>query len=401
LVKRNITLCAPGLVLAAHGAAAMELDTLIPAGLPGLGTAPPLSVIGSARAGDAALPIRLGEFSIAPTLTAGAGYDTAPNGSAGAAATLTLAQSFVVTDAPLGFGAVLSGNTSVLPSDPRQDVSGYTAAAGEEAVLPRETVSFVAGYARRAATGFSLSGIAAAKPQSYGVLGVSARDKISAGMFTLTPQISYAVTSFDGAPAENVAQTGGRFELDVAPGGSTRIVILIEATSQKFRTASLDAASYAALAGLDEDATGLWDVRLLAGAAWRRPRRGAAITAPVLEAAATWAPTELDIVSLTAAHEIDDPDQISPDGYMLTQGNLSWTHEAGHDIDLSAAMQASHAAFFSARRNETLAAAGAALAWHVSGALALDAAYQFNDRQADFLRAANEQIVTLNAVWTP
>ena len=33
--------------------------------------------------------------------------------------------------------------------------------------------------------------------------------------------------------------------------------------------------------------------------------------------------------------------------------------------------------------------------------LALNAAYEFNDRQANFLRAANEHVVTIGATWTP
>jgi hypothetical protein len=379
----------------------MELDTLIPAGVPGFGAAAPLSVIGQAQAGMTPVPIQLGGFSIAPSMTAGAGYDTAPNGSAGASATLTLQQSFLVTDAPLGFGGYIAGTTNYLPGEPRQDSSGYTAAVGEEAVFPQQTFSIGAGYLRGVETGFALSTAAPSKPQAYGFASFAAADKVRAGMFTLTPQISYGFTSFASAPAADFAQTRARLEADLAPGGPLRAVTLIEATTQNFRTPNLDATSYAAMSGIDENATGLWDFRLLGGAAWRRPARGHAMSAPVIEAAATWAPTELDSLSASAAHEIDDPDQVSPNGYTLTRANLSWTHEAGSDIDLSFAVQASHAAFFGTRRNETLAEAGATLAWHISNGLAFDAAYQFNDRQADFLRAANQQLITLNAIWTP
>lgn len=400
-MNRNMTLCAPGLVLAAHGAAAMELDTLIPAGVPGLGAAAPLSVVGQARTGEPQPPIRLGGVSIAPTFTAGAGYDTAPNGTAGAAAMLTLQQSFLATDAPLGFGAYLAGATTYLPGETQQDTASYTAAAGDEAVFPKETFSLAGGYARSVESSFALTTDAATKPQAYGFASFAFGDKISAGMFTLAPQISYGFTTFDGAPEQDFSELRGRIELDYAPGGPVRAVTLFEATAQNYRLPSLNASSYAALAGIDDDATGLWEFRLLGGGAWRLPARGAAIVAPVVEAAASWAPTELDILSVSTAHEINDPEQISPDGYTLTQANLSWTHEAGNDIDLSFAVQVSHAAFFDTLRNETLAEAAAALAMHINGALAIDAAYQFNDRQADFLRAANQHIVTLNVVWTP
>ena len=187
----------------------------------------------------------------------------------------------------------------------------------------------------------------------------------------------------------------------VTPGGPLRLVTLLEATQSNYRNEILDAGSYAALAGLDDDATGLWEFRVLAGAAWRQPRMGGALVAPVLEAAATWAPSELDDVSLTAAHEIDDPDQIGAVGYTLTQGELSYTHELQRTLVFSGDFKAAHAAYFGTRMTESLFDTSAQLAWHVNAAFALDAAYAFNDRQANYLRAANEHVVTLSAVWTP
>jgi hypothetical protein len=399
---RNIYRYAPaGLAFAAHGAAAMELDTLIPPGIPGLGEATPLSVISRAQQTDQPLPIQLGGVSINPLLLAGAGYDSAPNGATTGSGLFTLQPSVTAADAPLGFGAYASGNLAVYPAITTQNTQSYTLAAGEEAVFPQETLSLAGGYVRGAETGFALSAIALPKPVTYGFGALTAGDKITAGMFTLSPQLSVTDARFDRYPAQDFSQLRGRLGLDFTPGGPIRLVTLFEATQSQYRNPAYDAGSYAALAGIDDDATGLWEFRALAGAALRLPRTGAAIAAPVLEAAATWLPTELDNLSASVVHEIDDPDQIGPTGYTLTQASLSYTHEAGSDIDLSGVFTASHAAYYGSRQTETLFSAGTTLAWHVNSAIALDARYLFNDRQANFIGAANEHSVTFSAVWTP
>ena len=403
---RNFNHFAPGLLAVAqgflaHAAMAMELDTLIPPGIPGLGQAQPLTVIGQTPGLSKPVPWQLGGATMQPQLQAEFGYDSAPGAESGGSNLISATPSLIVADAPAGFGAYLQGTSEYLPSQTAQDVSGYTVALGEAAVLPQETISIAGGFARSAETGFGLSTRNLAKPLSYSVGLFDAADRISAGMFTLTPDVSYTKAAFDALPAEDFWQIRGKARLEFAPGGPLRLVTLLEATQSNYRNEILDAGSYAALAGLDDDATGLWEFRVLAGAAWRQPRMGGALVAPVLEAAATWAPSELDDVSLTAAHEIDDPDQIGAVGYTLTQGEVSYTHELQRTLDFSGDFKAAHAAYFGTRMTESLFDTSAQLAWHVNSAFALDAAYAFNDRQANYLRAANEHVVTLSAVWTP
>jgi hypothetical protein len=399
---RNIYRYAPaGLAFAAHGAAAMELDTLIPAGIPGLGQPTPLSVISRAPLMDQPLPIQFGGLSIDPRLAAGAGYDSAPNGAAAGTQRLSLQPSLAAADPALGFGAYAGGNLASYPATPSQNTQNVTLAAGEEAVLAQQTLSLAGGYVQGDETGFALSAIALPKPVAYNFAALTAGDKITAGMFTLAPQLSVADARFNLYPAQNFTQLRGRFGLDFTPGGPARLVTLFEATQSQYRNQAYDSGTYTALAGIEDDATGLWDFRALAGAALRLPRTGAVIAAPVLEAAATWLPTELDNLSASVAREIDDPDQIGPTAYTLTQASLSYTHEATENIDLSGLLTASNAAYFGSRQTETLFNAGLTLAWHVNSAIAFDAGYTFNDRQANFLPAANEHTVTFSAVWTP
>lgn len=404
---RNIAIYAPaGLVFAAHGASGMELDTLLPAGIPGLGAPAPLTVIGRLQGEDRPIPIQLGDFSLQPTIAAGLGYDSAPNGNAAGTEDINAAPSLIAVDIPAGFGAYIAGNTQLLVGEPGQDTAGYTAAAGEEAVFPQETISLSAGIARTAQTGFGLNTLGLSKPIAFTAAGANLGDKILAGMFTLKPQISFTTAKFDSLAAEDVSQFRASTGIDYTPGGPFRVVSLFESTDSRYRAKNFNAQSYAALIGLDEDATGLWEYRILAGAAWRvpapdAPASAAARAAPVLEAAATWAPSELDTVSADAEREIDDPDQIGPAGYTITEADLAYTHEMGGGIDVTGTFKAANAAYFGTRLNETILNAAGTIAWHLNASLAINLSYAFNDRQANFLRADNEHIVTFNAVFTP
>jgi hypothetical protein len=404
---RNIAIYAPaGLVFAAHGATAMELDTLLPAGIPGLGAPAPLTVIGRLQGEDRPIPIQLGNFTLEPTVSTGLGYDSAPNGNAAGTENVTAQPSLIVTDIPAGFGAYIAGNTEFLAGEPGQDTAGYTAAAGEEAVFPRETISLSGGIARTAQTGFGLNTLGLSKPIAFTAAGLNFSDKFLAGMFTLKPEISFTAAKFDSLPSEDVSQWRASTGIDYMPGGPFRLVSRVEATQSLYRAKTFNAQSYAALLGIDQDATGLWEYRILAGAAWRVPAQNApasaaARAAPVLEAAATWAPSERDTVSADAAREINDPDQIGPAGYTITQADLSYTHETGGGIDTTCTFKAANAAYFGTGLHETILNAAVTIAWHLNAALAVNVSYAFNDRQANFLRAANEHIVTFNAVFTP
>jgi len=61
----------------------------------------------------------------------------------------------------------------------------------------------------------------------------------------------------------------------------------------------------------------------------------------------------------------------------------------------------SRAAYMWSPLRETLFSTSFALSWRMSPALALQGRYVFNDRQANFLRAANEHVLTLGLDWAP
>jgi hypothetical protein len=102
-----------------------------------------------------------------------------------------------------------------------------------------------------------------------------------------------------------------------------------------------------------------------------------------------------------AAREIDDPDQISAAPYTLSAIRFRLRHEYLRNVTFNLSARAENAAYLQTDLNETLFDTDAAMTWQVNPAVAITADYAFHDRQANFLRAANEHVVTFGVTWTP
>jgi Putative beta-barrel porin 2 len=363
------------LALLGARAPAQELDTILPDTIPGYGTQ-----FGVTAPGHLPRPettgLQWGGITIAPSLATAAGYDSAPNGAA-ASSLLNLTPSLTLADPILGFGAYAAANASLYPEDRAQNTSGTVLAMGERAVLPRETITLSAGDLRAQTTGFALDTISITRPIAFSVLDFRAGDKISAGLFALEPQFSNTSYRFPGYAAQNRTDNRETLNLSVIPGGPTEILLRLRATQSSYRTPLFNAHTNQALAGLNHTANGIWTFSALAGAAQRQPRYGKTLIAPVLEARLDWMPTGLDRLRLTLAREIDDPDEISATPYTISQAQLSVVHEYSRTVTIKLAEAIANAAYFDSPD------------------------YNFNDRQANYLRAANEHVATLGLTWTP
>lgn len=399
LVLRNVALLAPGLVLAAHSAAALELDTLLPSDIPGFGAAPGLSILSRPHPDYDSFGINLGGVTLGPNLTAGLGYDSTPNGNASGSPFATLAPSLAITDTTAGFGAYLATNAEQFFSAPTQNTAGYTVALGERAEYAADIFTLALAQLRAQESGFTLNTLSIAKPLTITASEITLSDKHDCGLFTLTPQFSATLSRL---PAEAAADsTDYRQALTLETTGPARFVTYLHATETAFRASAENANTYEALFGLADDAPGLWNFRALAGLAIRQPVAGNYLMAPVLEAALDWMPTTLDSLNFTLARELDDPEQESAAGYTLTQAKISIAHEYLRNIVMTASLSATHAAYFQSPLTESLFNTDAAITWRLNRQFSVNADYAFNDRQANFLGAANEHVVTCNFVWTP
>ncbi|MDE8343771.1 MAG: outer membrane beta-barrel protein [Acidocella sp.] len=390
-----------GLTLAAHPARALELDTLLPGGIPGFNTTPDVTILTRQHPQYDSLGIRWGSWEINPELSFGAGYDSNPNGIALPSATLSLAPSLLVHNTALGFGAYAAGQSQNYPQSPSQNSNGYTVALGEGLLLPHNTLILALVRLRTQETGFTLASISTLKPAPLTGTEFRASDKFSTGMLTLTPEFIYA-TAVTAPPASLTATNiGGGLTLTFTPDAITSLVMHLHASNWRFSQPGQNANDDTALIGLSNDAERLWSFRLLAGIAARQPTTGKSQIVPVIEAAADWMPSSLTSLDFTAAHEIEDPERLDAASYTLTESKLSLAHELRRNIIITTAASATQAVYFHNPLTETILSNADTITWRLNRQFKLATAYRFNDRQANHLRAANEHIVTLTLTWAP
>ena len=149
---------------------------------------------------------------------------------------------------------------------------------------------FPAPGSRSAETGFALNSFAITKPIAFTLKDVRASDEITAGCFTLTPRLSASFYDFPDLPSQNWQDLQAGLTLHYDNGAPLSYVAALRAGRSTGADVSQGAGNYAALAGLQDEADELWTISVLAGGAWRAPRVGQGLTAPVMEARLDWAP---------------------------------------------------------------------------------------------------------------
>ncbi|MBB5372352.1 outer membrane beta-barrel protein [Acidocella aromatica] len=380
-------------------AKAQQLDLLLPDdSVPGYGRK--FSVIAEHRnLAPGATGWEWNGVTLAPQLGIATGYDSAPNGAAGSTL-FNASPSLLVSDPVAGFGAYAEVNTSRYPQDVSQNTVTAALAGGERIELPREVITIAAAYLRGAETGFNVDTPVLTHPLVFTLTDLRASDEISSGMFTLKPEIDAGFYSFPDMPELNRRDMHEALTLSYAPDGPLRYVMRLHATQSDYKANYLTARTNEILAGVEDKADGLWTLSLLAGAA-QRHSRDISVAAPVLEARLDWLPTQRDKVQLAVLREIDDPDEISATPYRLTEAKLSLEHSLLENVIVNGVAKVSNVAYMKGNSRETLVAASLEMGWYLTPNLALNGSYEFNNRQANYVSAASEHVVTMGLEWMP
>ncbi|MDE1905207.1 MAG: outer membrane beta-barrel protein [Rhodospirillales bacterium] len=380
-------------------ARAQMLEELLPSAAPGY-TAAPSWLAERREAAPGATGWQLGGLSLAPGIAARSGYDSAPNGSAGSSV-FGLTPSLLLADPVAGFAAYAEADETAYLQNSAQNVTTAALAAGERVQFPRETLTLSGAFVKSAETGFALSSFAIARPAAFTLKDIRARDDITAGCLTISPLFSASFYNFPHLAAQNRQDMRASLRLHYDNGAALSYVAELRGGRSAGTDIIQEANNYAALAGLQDKADGLWTISALAGSAWRAPRVGRGLVAPVLEARLDWLPDQLDELRLNLAREIDDPDRLSAVPYTFTEAKLTFIRSGLQNVTLKAMADASNAAYLRTPLRETLFSTSAEVKWQMSPALALNGRYAFNDRQSNLLGAANEHVLTLGVSWAP
>jgi hypothetical protein len=387
-------------LLAAPLARAQLLDTLLPPAVPGFGQK--FSVIAQRRQfAPGATGWNFGGITATPSVNLGAGYDSAPGGSTGSPV-LQGNATMLLTDDAAGFGLFAMAGGNAYPQNTAQNISTAALAAGERLALARQTVVLSGAVVHGAVTGFAFDTSEITAPIPFTLKNLRARDEILSGPFTLTPAFTLSRYDFagQGVPANRIVPAEN-LTLSYNPGSPLTAVLRLGATQLVYDSPSQNAGILQLVGGVREQQIGLWSLSLLAGMAHRQPATGTGFTAPVLEMRGDWMPTRLDEISLTASHEIDDPDAITAAPYTRTSIKLAVSHAYLENVTVRMLADLAKAQYIQSSLSEFLATGEIDMQWRASPALAVEAVYRYNTRQANLISAANEHVVTLGMTWTP
>ena len=343
--------------LPAAPARAQLIDRYFPAGIPGYGAAPGVTVLSRDRQSYEPLGIRTGGFVIRPTLSTGLGATTNATGQPGgrgSALVQTSASLQASTDwGRHAIGGYLSLDDQRVLAATNQSATSWTAALGGTADIGRDRLVLGAAHLDLFQTARALDGLPIDRPGRYRVNNARASYTWqSSGRLAVTPALAVTDTRYDDVFVGGrrvVQRYRDRTALEGAVTTTWELApqrrLVLDLRANSFNHAhrepgqpSRNATTFAALAGIDYAASAVWRVRALAGLQHRsfadpslKP-----VTGPSAEASAIWTPSGLTTVTATLARRIEDAAELTAVSYTFTGLHLAIDHELHRNLLLAA-----------------------------------------------------------------
>jgi hypothetical protein len=399
---RSCTLAFVIAMALAGAARAQVIDQYLDPDIPGYGTDPGVTVTSRAHPDYDATGVRVGIFTVSPSLTEGFGYDDNVTGTSSAHGS-----PLVETNAKLGVAAdwgltqanaALEVDNSEYLSQSDQSFTNWSAALGGAHDFGQDVLSVGATHLNLNQTPRQLDVPNLNTAIAYRVDDARAEYKIDFGRLFLLPGIDVSNYSFDNGFAAGVPYLQSyRDRVVVSPSLEAsyelatrrRIVLVLRDTQSDFShsIASIPRQNFndvSVLGGLAYDADGIIGFRLLAGYEQRNFSSAAyrTIQAPIVEGSVVWTPTGLTTVTGTAARYIEDSAAEATVGFTETALKLRLDHELYRNILLNA-----HGAVFideyaGSGGGQNYYTAGFGATWLINRNMSLTGDYTFAARQS-------------------
>lgn len=390
-----------GCGLLGGSAAAAWLDTLFPAGVPGYGAEPGVTVVSRLRPDTQPQGVPAGSFILHPTWEQSLGYDSnvlggpTPLGSwvIGTHPSL-LAASEWSRDA-LGFYAGADDRRDL--GAPAQSRTDWTASLGGSLDIGRDRLTLAVAHIASHEDRTDLDALPTDQPVPFQVDDLRASYAWLSGRWTVTPNLEaatwhYDATSILGVPASQayrdrtVLQGGTTVSYELAP--QRTLVVVIRAIGQDYThpspgAASLNSTGYQALGGFDYADDAVWRYRLLLGAEHRDFAAAAypARTAAIAEGEIAWMPSGLTTVTADFTRSMEDAAQEGVAGYIYTSARLIVDHELQRDLLLHASVGLQRADFLQGGTQQNGYSIDVGATWLVNRHIQLSATYDFSGQQ--------------------
>ena len=390
-----------GCGLLGGGAAAAWLDTLFPAGVPGYGAEPGVTVASRLRPDVQPESVPAGAFVLRPAWEQSIGYDSnvlggpAPLGSwvLGTRPSLLAASNWSRDALGLYVGADDRRDLGA----PAQSRTNWTASLGGSLDIGRDRLTVAVAHIDSHQDRTDLDALPTDRPVPFQVDDLRASYAWQSGRWTVTPNLEaasweYGATSILGAPASQsyrdriVWQGGTTVGYALAP--QRTLVVVIRAIGQDYThpspgAAALDSTGYQALAGFDYADDAVWRFRVLLGAEHRDFAAAAfpARTAAIAEGEIAWMPSGLTTVTAVFTRSMEDAAQEGVAGFTYTSARLTLDHELQRNLLLHASAGVQRADFLQGGTQQTSYSLGVGATWLVNRRARLAATYDFTRQQ--------------------
>ncbi len=271
------------------GVRAELLSNYFPAGVPGYGTAPGVTVASRERSDFDPPGLRAGDFLLYPQWVEGLGYDDNVLGSSEARQ-----GSWLISTRPsllIGsdwsrdrLGGYIGADDERYLDQPRQSYTNWTASLGGALSVGRDELTVAVAHFDLHQARTDLDALPSDEPVAYSVDDVRLGYTIALDRFSITPSLAfseyrYAATTILGVPASqayrdrNVLQGAVTTRYEMSP--QRDLLLVTRVLGQNYvapqpGVPTLDSTSYQVLAGIDDDTDAVWRYRVLFGPSVRR-----------------------------------------------------------------------------------------------------------------------------------
>ncbi len=387
-------------ILLATPVRAQMLDQLISPDIPGIAGEPGVTVTSRQRPDYDPLGIRLGTVTIRPELRESFGYDDNVTGSSRAKGSKLVETNGIVTadyaTSQATAGARLSVDDMQYLARSSQSYTNWQAGIGGTYLFGRDTLSLGIDHFNLTETSRDLDVPQLDQPIAYRIDMLRAAYKAVFSRLYIQPDVTLASYSYDnGSVGGRTYLQSTRNRIVVTPGVTLgyelqprrNLVLVVRDANADYDHSPPGAAKpnfndLSVLAGIDYDADGIWRFRLLGGYETRSftSRQYKTISAPIVEAAVIWAPTELTTVTASATRHIQDSADDLTVGYTETAIGLRVDHEWLRNVLLQAHMRYNIDDYAQNQGSQTLLRFGAGATWLLNRNLRLEASAEHTTR---------------------
>jgi hypothetical protein len=400
--RRRIALGLAGCAIALGGVRAELLSSYFPAGVPGYGTAPGVTVASRERPDFDPLGSRLGGFVLKPQLTEGLAYDDNVFG-----ATNRLGSWILGTHPSLllnsdwsrdSLGGYLGADDLRYLDQPQQSRTDWTASVGGTLAVGRDQLSLAVAHLALHQDRTQLDALPTDTPVAYQVNDVRAGYTFALNRISIEPALAFSTFRYDnttilGVPTSqayrnrDVLQASVTTRYEMAP--QRNLLVVIRALGENYVAPqpgqpTRNSTGYQALAGFSDDSDAVWRYRVLFG--WEErdfaaPQFGSH-QAPLAEGELIWSPSGLTTVAATLTRSIEDAAQEGVAGYTYTSARLTIDHEYRRDVLLRLSAGVQRAIFLQGGGQADGFTLGAGVSWLLNRHLRISADYAFTDQRS-------------------